>query len=183
MDQQRWQNPASPAPTAPAPPANLDHGSRDAEAWAATPWAVVTATGIVQARCGQPTPAGACGAWRLSAPGGERWKPCYGCSSVEAPVAVQAAGPDVAAAVAQASQAGCGAAPMTVSHYAEAFHPAEGRCFRFVSVAGTHGQPTHCPAPPAWRGLDVAGNGRGYRVEACDGHRGSLTQAQRLPPP
>jgi len=183
MDQQRWQDPASPAPTAPAPPTDLEHGSRDAEASAATPWAVVTATGIVQARCGQPTPAGVCGAWRLSAPGGERWKPCYACGSVEAPVAVQAAGPDVAAAVAQASQAGCGAAPMTVSHYAEAFHPAEGRCFRFVSVAGTHGQPTHCPAPPAWRGLDVAGNGRGYRVEACDGHRGSLTQAQRLSPP
>ena len=72
---------------------------------------------------------------------------------------------------------------MTMPYYAEAFHPAEGRCFRFVSVAGTHGQPTHCPAPPAWRGLYVAGNGRGYRVEACAGHRGSLTQAQRLPPP
>lgn len=105
MDQQHWQDPASPAPTAPALPANLEHGSRDAEAWAATPWAVVTATGIVQARCGQPTPTGACGAWRLSAPGGERWKPCYACGSVEAPVAVQAAGPDVAAAVAQARKA------------------------------------------------------------------------------
>jgi hypothetical protein len=56
VDQQHWQDPASPAPTAPALPANLEHGSRDAEAWAATPWAVVTATGIVQARCGQPTP-------------------------------------------------------------------------------------------------------------------------------
>jgi hypothetical protein len=74
MDQQRWQDPASPAPTASAPPAILEHGSRDAEAWAATPWAVVTATGIVQARCGQPTPAERCGAWRLSAPGGERWE-------------------------------------------------------------------------------------------------------------
>jgi len=105
VDQQHWQDPASPAPTAPALPANLEHGSRDAEAWAATPWAVVTATGIVQARCGQPTPAGACGAWRLSAPGGERWKPCYACGSVEAPVVVQAAGPDVAAAVAQARKA------------------------------------------------------------------------------
>jgi hypothetical protein len=105
MDQQRWQDPASPAPTAPAPPAHLEHGSRDAEAWAATPWAVVTATGIVQARCGQPTPAGACRAWQLSAPGGERWKPCYACGSVQAPVAVQADGPDVAAAVAEARQA------------------------------------------------------------------------------
>jgi hypothetical protein len=182
VDQQHWQDPASPAPTAPALPANLEHGSRDAEAWAATPWAVVTATGIVQARCGQPTPTGACGAWRLSAPGGERWKPCYACGSVEAPVVVQAAGPRRRRS-GRPSQEGSGAAPMTMPHYAEAFHPAEGRCFRFVSVAGTHGQPTHCPAPPAWRGLYVAGNGRGYRVEACDGHRGSLTQAQRLPPP
>jgi hypothetical protein len=105
MDQQRWQDPASPAPTASAPPAILEHGSRDAEAWAATLWAVVTATGIVQARCGQPTSPGACRAWRLSAPGGERWKPCYGCGSVEVPVAVQVAGPDVAAAVAQARKA------------------------------------------------------------------------------
>ena len=85
MGQQRWQDPASPTSTAPALPARLDHGGPDTrEAWAATPWAVVTATGIVQARCGQPTPAGACGAWRLSAPGGERWKPCYACGSVEA---------------------------------------------------------------------------------------------------
>jgi len=66
---------------------------------------VVTATGIVQARCGQPTPAGACGAWAVERPGGERWKPCYACGSVEAPVAVQAAGPDVAAAVVEARQA------------------------------------------------------------------------------
>jgi hypothetical protein len=106
MGQQRWQDPASPASTAPAPPARLEHGGPDTrEAWAATPWAVVTATGIVQARCGQPTSPGACGAWRLSAPGGKRWKPCYACGSVEAPVVVQAAGPDVAAAVAEARQA------------------------------------------------------------------------------
>jgi hypothetical protein len=106
MEQQRWQDPASPASTAPAPPARLEHGGPDTrEAWAATPWAVVTATGIVQARCGQPTSPGTCGAWRLSAPGGKRWKPCYACGSVEAPVVVQAAGPDVAAAVAEARQA------------------------------------------------------------------------------
>jgi hypothetical protein len=90
----------------PRSPARLEHGGPDTrEAWAATPWAVVTATGIVQARCGQPTSPGACGAWRLSAPGGKRWKPCYACGSVEAPVVVQAAGPDVAAAVAEARQA------------------------------------------------------------------------------
>jgi hypothetical protein len=73
MEQQHWQDPASPASTAPAPPARLEHGGPDTrEAWAATSWAVVTATGIVQARCGQPTSPGACGAWRLSAPGGKR---------------------------------------------------------------------------------------------------------------
>jgi hypothetical protein len=63
---------------------------------------------------------------------------------------------------------------MTTPHYPEAFHPAAGRCFRFVSVASAHGQPTHCPATPAWRGLFVAGDRRQYRVEACAGHRGSL---------
>jgi hypothetical protein len=54
---------------------------------------------------------------------------------------------------------------MTVSHYAEALHPAEGRCFRFVSVAGTHGQPAHCPAPPAWRACTwpVTGGDTGSR--------------------
>ena len=104
MDQQRWQDPASPPPTAPAPPANLEHSSRDAEAWAATPWAVVTATGIVQARCGQPTSPGACGAWRLSAPG-EALEALLCVRQRRGPVVVQAAGPDVAAAVAEARQA------------------------------------------------------------------------------
>jgi hypothetical protein len=104
MEQQRWPAQAPPASPGP-PPAEPGHGSQDAEAWAVTAWAVVTATGIVQARCGQRTPAGGCGAWRLSAPGGKRWKPCYACSSVEIPAAVQAAGPEVAAAVAEARQA------------------------------------------------------------------------------
>ena len=47
------------------------------------------------------------GVWGLAVkrPRRERWKPCYVCGSVEAPVAIQAAGPDVAAAVAQARQA------------------------------------------------------------------------------
>jgi hypothetical protein len=40
---------------------------------------------------------------------------------------------------------------MTTPHYVEAFHAAVGRCFRFVSIAGAHGQPTHCPAPSAWQ--------------------------------
>jgi hypothetical protein len=37
-------------------------------------------------------------------PWGERWKPCYACGSAEIPAAVQAAGPEVAAAVAEARQ-------------------------------------------------------------------------------
>jgi hypothetical protein len=104
MEQQHWQHPAPPASPSPSPPAHPEYGSRDAEAWAATPWAVVTGTGIVQARCGHASSGGVCGAWRLSAPGGERWKPCYACGSVEAPIAVQAAGAEVAAAVAEARQ-------------------------------------------------------------------------------
>ena len=42
--------------------------------------------------------------WGLAVerPWGERWKPCYACGSVELPAAVQAAGAEVAAAVAEA---------------------------------------------------------------------------------
>lgn len=105
MEQQHWQDPAPSASSGPIPSAHPEYGSQDAETWAATPWAVVTATGIIQARCGHATSEGVCGAWRLSAPGGERWKPCYACDSVEIPAAVQAAGAEVAAAVAEARQA------------------------------------------------------------------------------
>jgi hypothetical protein len=105
MEQQGWPDPAPPASPGRLAPAYPEHGRQDAEAWAVTPWAVVTATGIVQSRCGQAASGGVCGAWRLSAPEGERWKPCYACGSEQAPVAVQAAGPEVAAAVAQAGQA------------------------------------------------------------------------------
>ena len=96
------EGPGTPASPSPTPPARPEYGSQDAEAWAATPWAVVTASGIVQARCGHASSGGVCGAWRLSAPEGERWKTCYACGSVEIPVAVQAAGPEVAAAIAAA---------------------------------------------------------------------------------
>jgi hypothetical protein len=105
MEQQRWPAQTPPASPGRRPPAEPGHGSQDAEAWAVTPWAVVTVTGIVQARCGHAASGGVCGAWRLSAPGGERWKPCYACGSVEIPAAVQAAGPEVVAAVAEARQA------------------------------------------------------------------------------
>ena len=73
--------------------------------WAGVDWAVVTRTGIVQARCGHPygAPSRPCHAWRLSSPDGSSWRPCFTCGSGEVPVAVQAAGPDrVAAAIAAA---------------------------------------------------------------------------------
>jgi hypothetical protein len=73
--------------------------------WAATPWGAVTASGILQARCGRPVgaPSKPCNAWRLSSPGGTRWRPCYACGSAEQPVSVEAAGPQrVAAAIASA---------------------------------------------------------------------------------
>ena len=60
MEQQHWQHPAPPASTSPTPPAHPEHGSQAADAWAATPWAVVTATGIVQARCGHAPSGGGC---------------------------------------------------------------------------------------------------------------------------
>jgi hypothetical protein len=60
-------------------------------------------TGIVQARCGH---APSRGVWGLAVdrPWGERWKPCYACGAIEAPVVVQPAGAEVTAAVAQARQ-------------------------------------------------------------------------------
>jgi hypothetical protein len=67
---------------------------------------------------------------------------------------------------------------MSTPYYAEAFYPAAGWCFRFVRVVGAQGQPTHCPAPPAWQGLFVAGNGRRYRVEACAGHGDPLIEVR-----
>jgi hypothetical protein len=69
--------------------------------------AVVTRSGIVQARCGrqrsgtQPT---ACPAWRLSRPGMRRWRPCYACGSDQVPAPVEAASAEVAAAVAHAME-------------------------------------------------------------------------------
>ena len=55
-------------------------------------------------------------------------------------------------------------------YYAQAFAALPGRCFRFIS-GGEGGGPTHCPEPPAWRGIFRARNGRRYTVEACAGHR------------
>ncbi|HEV8650160.1 MAG TPA: hypothetical protein VG276_12305 [Actinomycetes bacterium] len=48
---------------------------------------------------------------------------------------------------------------MTASHYAEAFHPIPGRCFRFIGAHGIGDQPVHCPQSPAWRETFVAADG------------------------
>jgi hypothetical protein len=77
------------------------------EPWAGIAWAVVTTSGIVQARCGRLTSGGsACAAWRLSAPEATAWKACYACGSTEIPAPVQAAGAEVATALATAKQPG-----------------------------------------------------------------------------
>jgi hypothetical protein len=58
------------------------HGSASAG------WAVVTASGIVQSRCGRRIdgkPPAACSAWRLSRPGMRGWRPCYACGSDQVP--------------------------------------------------------------------------------------------------
>jgi hypothetical protein len=65
---------------------------------------------------------------------------------------------------------------VTAPHYAEAFDPVLGRCFRFVDGIG--GQPVHCPQPLVWRGTFVAADGRRYQVDTCAAHRGSLTRAR-----
>jgi hypothetical protein len=64
---------------------------------------------------------------------------------------------------------------MHSDHYAEAFSPLPGRCFRMVSREDGQAGPTHCPEQPVWRGRFRAKNGRLYRVEACDGHADTLT--------
>jgi hypothetical protein len=67
---------------------------------------------------------------------------------------------------------------VTAPHYAEAFDPVLGRCFRFVDGIG--GQPVHCPQPPAWRGTFATADGCRYQVDTCAAHRGSLTRARPL---
>jgi hypothetical protein len=74
------------------------HGSASAG------WAVVTASGIVQSRCGRRMdgkPPTACPAWRLSRPGMSAWRPCFACGSGQVPVPIEAALVEVTAAVAR----------------------------------------------------------------------------------
>lgn len=53
---------------------------------------------------------------------------------------------------------------MTASHYAEAFHPIPGCCFRFVGAYGIGDQSVHCPQSPAWRETFVAADGPTTRL-------------------
>jgi hypothetical protein len=78
----------------------------DDGSWATTGWAVVTHSGMLQARCGRPVGPRSqpCRAWRLSSPDGTAWKPCYACGAVEPPAVIEAAGSE-AIAVAQAKHA------------------------------------------------------------------------------
>jgi hypothetical protein len=109
VTQQHWPDRPGES-TAPAQPTPSSHPEQQAaEPWAGIAWAVVTANGIVQARCGRLASGGsACAAWRLSAPGASAWKPCYACGSAEIPAPVQVAGAEVADAVASARQPGTG---------------------------------------------------------------------------
>ena len=61
-------------------------------------------------------------------------------------------------------------------HYAEAFSPMPGRCFRMVScpAQGAQGAPRHRPDPVAVRGTFRDGNGHRWRCEACSSHAGPL---------
>jgi hypothetical protein len=75
--------------------------------WADVDWGVVTATGMLQSRCGHAygKPPRSCHAWRLSTPDGTAWHRCYTCGTDQVPLPIQAAGADVvAAAVAHAQQ-------------------------------------------------------------------------------
>jgi hypothetical protein len=65
-------------------------------------------------------------------------------------------------------------------YYAEAFSLLPGRCFRMVTRHGGGAGPTHCPEPVVWRGSWRAPKGRGYRIEACDGHPPALDAGRAL---
>jgi hypothetical protein len=69
--------------------------------WTNVEWAVVTRSGMLQARCGHPygTPPRPCHAWRLSSPDGTAWRrACHTCGTDQVPLPILAAGPDAIAA-------------------------------------------------------------------------------------
>jgi hypothetical protein len=60
-------------------------------------------------------------------------------------------------------------------HYAEAFYPHPGQCFRFVHNGVGHAR--HCREAVVARGRFIDGKGRAWRVDACAGHQGELRGA------
>lgn len=69
---------------------------------------------------------------------------------------------------------------MTSGHYANAFSPELGQCFRFVHNGVGHAQ--HCPGPVVARGQFTDGKGRKWTVDGCEEHAGELNGA-RAPSP
>jgi hypothetical protein len=63
-------------------------------------------------------------------------------------------------------------------HYAEAFAPRPDGCFRLISDHAS--RPEHCPEPPTWSGTFHDATGRGWTVQACEGHRSGLEHARRV---
>jgi hypothetical protein len=63
-------------------------------------------------------------------------------------------------------------------HFAEAFSTEPGLCYRLVQGQG--GQPQQCHQPVVWRGRYRAGNGRWYRIWACDEHGEGLVRGERI---
>jgi hypothetical protein len=70
---------------------------------------------------------------------------------------------------------------MSLEHYAEVWTSQGDGCYRYVDRPNTPGQPMRCPHQAVWIGQHRDGNGRWHAVRSCDGHRGGLTRARRLP--
>ena len=60
----------------------------------------------------------------------------------------------------------------SVTHYAEAFYPHPGQCFRFAHNDVGHAQ--HCPEPIVARGTFFDQKGRKWNADACERHREEL---------
>ena len=60
-----------------------------------------------------------------------------------------------------------------MGHYTEAFFVEPGSCFRFCHNGVGHA--AHCREPVVARGQFIDGNGKGWRVDACDEHAEELT--------
>ena len=58
-----------------------------------------------------------------------------------------------------------------------AFSPQPGRCFRMVYSHQL--QATHCPEPPAWKGMWQDTKGSSWYVEACWEHASTVYPSER----